>query len=212
MKTNSVTTQHFDFDGRGCSLIRWIHDAELHLSESEEGFAPLAGSIVGAQYLFETNEGAKESWVIFHRLQVIQIVPEEVHSYWHLNFAGENYKSSGVWEIEDSEWLKAFSPRHLVNHQHFVIEFYDDLVELICRELIFGSGKFDVERVAAQDNRFAYAYLRRAMAQEKLGNKEQAIEYYQKYINVCPNEDSTEYARRCIRFIRTGSADRRLPP
>lgn len=206
MKIKSVSTQYFDFNGRGCELVRWIHDAELNLPESQAGFAPLAGSIVGAQYLFETEETANESWIIFHRLQVIQIVPEEVHSYWHLNFAGGNRKNSGVWEIEDSEWIKTFSPQHLGNHKHFIIEFYDYLVELICRELIFGGGKFDIEEVVARDDRFAYAYLRRAIAQEKLGNKEQAVEYYQKYIDACPNGDSTDYARRCIKFIRTGSA------
>ena len=205
MKIKSVSTQYFDFDGRGCELVRWIRDSELHLSESQAGFAPLDGSIVGAQYLFGTDEAANESWVIFHGLQVIQIVPEEVHSYWHLNFAGDNHESSGVWKVEDSEWKKTFSPQHLGNHKHFIIEFYDELVELICRELIFGGGKFDIEQVVAQDNRFAYAYLRRAMSQQKLENKEQAIEYYQKYIDACPNGDSVDYARRCIKYIRTGS-------
>jgi hypothetical protein len=43
------------------------------------------------------------------------------------------------------------------------------------------------------------------MAQEKAGNKDQAIEYYQKYISACPSGDSTDSARRCLNFIRIGS-------
>jgi hypothetical protein len=207
MKIKSVSTQYFDFDGRGCELVRWIHDAELHLSDSQAGFAPLPGSIDGAQYLFESDESANESWVIFHRLQVLHIVPEEVHSYWHRDLAGDDYKNTGVWEVEDSEWRKSFNPRHLENQKHFIIEFYDELIELICGELIFGSGKFDVEQVVVRDSRFAYTYLRRAMAQENLGNRKKAVEYFQKYIEICPDGDSVEYARRCIESKSTGSAD-----
>ena len=205
MKAKTVPTQYFSFDGRGCELVRWIYDAELHLPDSQEGFAALPGDIHGAQYLFGNGEGENEAWVIFHGLQVAQFVPEEVHSHWHFNMVGEDHESSGVWEIEDSEWIKTFSPIHLGKHKHFIIEFYDELVELICRDLIFGDGKFDIEKVAAKDGRFAYAYLRRAMAQRKSGNNREAVEYFYRYIDICPDGDSVEYARRCIKFIQTGS-------
>jgi tetratricopeptide (TPR) repeat protein len=207
MKIESVLTPYFYFDGRGCSLARWIYDTELLLPDSQSGFAPLDGSIEGAQYFSQTDDGENESWIIFHGLQVIQIVPEEVHSYWHLNLIEENHESSGVWEVKESEWIKTFSPRHLGNHKHFIIEFYDELIELICRELIFGGGVFDIEKVVTKDYRFAYAYLRRAMAQKKSGNNQQAVEYFQKYIDICPNGISVSFARKSIKNMQTGSAN-----
>lgn len=207
MRAKITATEYFYFDGRGCSLLRWIHDAELHLPESQEGFSPLAGSIKGVQYLFETDVSTGEAWLIFYGLQVLQIVPEEVHSYWHREFADDNSHASGVWEVEDSEWIKSFAQRHLNNHQHYIVEFYDQIVEVICKDLIFGAGTFDIEKVLIQDSRFAYAYLRRAMSQNKLGNKEEAAEYFHKYIDSCPNGESVGFARRSINLIRTGSVE-----
>jgi hypothetical protein len=207
MRATPVVTKYFAFDGRGCSLLRWIHDAELHLPESQAGFSQLSGSIEGAQYLFETDVNADESWIIFGGLQVLKIVPEEVHSYWHREYAGDDTIISGIWVIEGSEWIKTFDQRHLNNHKHYIVEFYDEIVEMVCRDLIFGAGTFDIQRVVALDNRFAYAYLRRAMSQSTVGNKEEAVEYFQKYIDSCPNGESVGFARRSINLIRTGSVD-----
>ena len=204
MRIVAVDTPYFWHDGRGPMLVRWIKDDELLLPGSQAGRAPLAGSIEGVQYDADGPEG---NWVIFHGMQVIQIVPEEVHAGWHWNYLDDSGIKTGVWEVEDSEWLKTFHPRHLGCHKHYIVEFYDEIVELICRELIFGDGRFAIEKVVVVDSRFAYAYLRRAMSQEKLGNKAEAIEYYQKYIDMVPDEDKKDYARRCINFIRTGSVE-----
>lgn len=144
--------------------------------------------------------------MLFHGLQVIQIVPEEVHSYWHLNFILGD-KRSGVWEIEGSEWMKTFAQRHLAECKHFIIEFYDELMEVIFRALIFGVGRFDLDKVVTTDSRLGYAYLRRAIIQEKRGNFDEAVDDYQKYILSCPKSSSADYAQRCINFIRTGNVN-----
>lgn len=200
MQAKAFPTELFGFDGRGESLQRWIHDADLLFPEPEVSgaFAAPSGGIVGAQY-----DGG---WVLFHGLQVTQIVSEEVHSYWHLDFIFSDTKKSGVWEIDGSEWIKTFAQRHLAEHKHFIIEFYDEIVEVICRTLIFGADRFDLERVVATDNRLSYAYLRRATIQKKLGNFDEAVDDYQKYIQSLPDSSSAEYAQRCINFIRTGDA------
>ena len=201
MQAKVFPTDLFGFDGRGESLQHWIHDADILFPEPEVSgaFAAPSGGIVGAQY-----DGG---WVLFHGLQVIQIVPEEVHAYWHLNFILGDIKQSGVWEIEGSEWIKTFAQRHLAEHKHFIIEFYDELVEVICRTLIFGADRFDLEKIVATDNRLSYAYLRRADIQRKLGNFDEAVDDYQKYIQSCPESSSSDYAQRCVNFIRTGDAN-----
>src|SRR5262249_12633830 len=136
------------------------------------------------------------AWVVFHGLQVIQMVPEEVHSYWHI----ASYKPgtrSGVWEVVDSDWLASFNPRHLENHKHFVLEFYDDLVEVIATDLIFGHGEFSIDRVVAEDVRFAYAYLRRAQVREKAQQWSDAMADYRMYASLEANQSSAAYALRC---------------
>ena len=199
MQAKVFPTDLFGFDGRGDCLEHWIHDADILFPEPEVSDAFASGSIVGAQY-----DGG---WVLFHGLQVIQVVPEEVHSNWHLNFILGDTRKSGVWEIEGSEWMKTFDQRHLAEHKHFIIEFYDELVEVICRTLIFGTDRFDLAKVVATDNRLSYAYLRRATIQRKLGNFDEAIDDYQRYIQSCPDSSSAEYAQRCVNSIRTGDAN-----
>lgn len=142
---------------------------------------------------------------------MIQIVPEEVHSYWHLKYLQHQSDRSLVWEIEDSQWLASFDPRHLQDkgYKHYILVFNDELVEVICRDLIFGEGLFDINVVAANDVRFNRAYFRYAEAQEEAGNLQAAAEYYQKYIESDPHGEAVEYAQGCMECcleeMRTGA-------
>ena len=136
MKVIPVTTTYFGYDGRGPTLRRWIHDRDLVLPGSDGGRGQLPGRIKGAEY--------DSSWVVFRGMQVTQIVPEEVHSYWFFGLLPENSKRTGAYEVIDSAWKASFHPRHLASQRHFVLVFYDDLVEVLCRELVFGSGAFHI--------------------------------------------------------------------
>jgi len=100
--------------------------------------------------------------VIFFSLQVIQIVPEEVHSYWRCGYADNSQKSTGVWIINDSEWLASFNPRHLENYNHYLFEFYDEIVEVIIKEPIFGKGTFKIADVIDQEPRLNDAYIKKS--------------------------------------------------
>jgi len=107
MRAKAIESAYFSFDGRGPSLSQWIHDGELYLPESDTGFGSPPGSIVGAQYVLpdsQTETNQNEAGVLFEGMQVIQIVSEEVHSYWHREFSIVGALTTGVWEIEDSEY------------------------------------------------------------------------------------------------------------
>jgi tetratricopeptide (TPR) repeat protein len=80
-------------------------------------------------------------------------------------------------------------------------------VEVMSRDLILGVGRFNLDAVLATDSRLNYAYLRQAITQEKLGNRDESMDYYQRYINSNPDGSSLEYARRCLDFICTGKAE-----
>src|SRR5690348_2001427 len=137
MQTKPVITPFFSFDGRGPSLIRWIKDDESYLPGTYFKQRP-SGFLAGVNYAYgdTSPQGlwvTQKAWVFFWGLQIIQITPQEVHSYWHLDFTSQSKKSkpTGLWEITDSEWLRSFTQTHLPNHKHFILEFYDELVEVI---------------------------------------------------------------------------------
>lgn len=130
--------------GRGPELTSWIHSHELFFHDSHHGFSMDNGAIVGAR-----TENAS---VIFHGLQVIQIVPE---------------------------------------------------VELICRELLFSSGAFSLEPAIGRFPQLAYAYLRRAMSNEKIGRNADAILDYKRYISIATDRDALAYASRCLALLES---------
>lgn len=193
------------FGARGTELAHWIHGIDLRIPifTSKEEFALSSDeNIVGAHF----NSG----WVLFYGLQVIQIAPEEVHSHWQVEIYYKDKpfdpKQTNAWEIEDSEWLASFRPIHLSGHKHFVIDFYDETVEVICKDLIFGKGQFSIQKAINGDKRLASAYLRKADDELGLGNTREAIIYYQKYVEEGMNEQSIEYAKRSINFLLKGKS------
>src|SRR5262245_28930970 len=113
-----ITTPHFIFDGRGPSLHRWLHQSDRLFEGTFWKHAP--DSIIGAEYSRYTSDSpgpgpwrtveardpaiADRAWVVFAGLQVVQFVPEEVHSYWHLDAATQTVRT-GVWEVQDSAWI-----------------------------------------------------------------------------------------------------------
>lgn len=181
--------------GRGPELMSWIHSHELLFHDSHHGFSMDNGAIVGAR--------TENSWVVFHGLQVIQVVLEEVHSYWHIGNNNCEPSDSCIFLISNSEWLASFNPRHLQGHSHFVIHFYDDVVELICKELLFSSGTFSLELAIGNFPQLAYAYLRRAMSNEKIGRNADAILDYKRYIAIATDRDAIAYASRCLAYLES---------
>ncbi|MGV3624611.1 MAG: hypothetical protein ACO1OB_27575 [Archangium sp.] len=104
--------------------------------------------------------------------------------------------------IENSAWLASFDQRHLSGHSHVVLEFYDDVVEVICRELVFGAGEFELNRALATEPRFGSAYFTLALEQEKRGEVHNAIATWEKYLACAPHVNSTDYASRALESLR----------
>jgi len=201
MQALPIRTPHFSFDGRGPTLRRWLHDADLYLPDSSEGFAAHEGATVGAVYdTFDAASGGTHH-VVFHGLQVLQVVPEEVHSYWHRELCPEQ-RGVGVFRIDGSAWHASFAQRHIREHGHFILEWYDDVIEVICRDLIFGAGDFEISRVLPYEPRLGYAYFRHALAQEKLGNTSAAIGSWERYIACAPHVNAVAYAEGRLAELR----------
>lgn len=189
-----VAPEEWD-DARGPSLVRWLTDNDLRFPGLGNAYAPPTGSVAGGV--------SYDHWVIFLGLQVIQIVPDEVHSAWHHAFMNGQDELGSVWQVIDSEWRKSFHTRHLGQHHHFIIRFYDEVIEVICRELIFGLAPFDLATAIEANPKLAYAYLQLAISQQKEGERERAISNFEKYLAFEPDEQSAQYARRCVQGLRS---------
>ncbi len=184
----------FRVGSRGPELQSWLHDTDLVFPSHHKGFGAPPGGIVGAR--------VSGGWVIWHGLQVVKVIPEEVHSYWHGALPATGPKESNVWLIEESDWLGSFNPRHLSECHHFVLEFYDHVVEVVTEALIFGAGRFRLEEAIAQDGRLGYAHLRRALSLEKEGKLQDAEVEFVAYLATDPPESSRKYAKRCLKSLR----------
>ena len=198
MKAEPIATPYFGFDGRGPTLIRWLNNSDLLFPGTFWSDTP--DGIQGAEYGLQGTPGrgsgpwtsvevtdptsAEHAWVVFNGLQVIQVVPHEVHTYWHRKCASGQHEKTGVWEVFESDWLKSFAQGHLAKSRHFILEFYDDLVEVVADDLIFGTGRFKIEHVVEHDARFVFAFLRRAQCSEKRKDIEGAVRDYRKYASV----------------------------
>jgi hypothetical protein len=179
---------------RGPELVRWLTDEDLRFPDLGDAYGPPNGRIVGA-----LSHG---HWVIFHGLQVIQIVPDEVHSAWHYDFMRKPHPLGSAWRIIDSRWRASFDPQHLADHSHFIIRFYDDVVELICRDLLFGPAPFDLTAAINCQPKLAYSYLQLAVSLEKRGDQPGALANYEKYLHLEPDPRTIDYARRSIERLR----------
>ena len=143
MRLVPYSTDHFGFDGRGPEIHRFIRDCDT----LKEGAFPERrkppGKIIGVEYFWFKRPELQ--WVIFRKMQVIQIVPEEVCSYWFVPYVQEGTKGNGIYMVKDSAWLQSFSQRHLGSCNHYIFQFYDDIIEIIAEDLTFGKGPFRTE-------------------------------------------------------------------
>ena len=181
----------FSYGARGPDLKRWLHFSDLLFSPVG---ADSPDEIVGAQ--------VGEGWVVLDKVQVVQVTSEEAHSFWHRRLPPTESEPSNVWRIDESDWLKSFKPRHLGLCHHYVLEFYDHVLEAVAEALIFGPGAFELEEAISHDGRLGYAYLHRAMRLEKEGRSREAESSYVAYLATDPSEGSPGYAERCLEHLR----------
>lgn len=81
--------------------------------------------------------------VHFVRPQAFMFTPEEVIPYGSSRVAdGSNHRPAAAFDLGRSEWLLSFSQRHLSRCRHFQLLFYDELLDVICEGLEFGSGPY----------------------------------------------------------------------
>lgn len=155
-------------------LRRWLWPADLTFADSGHHESPLPRpvGIVG-----------ESGWVIFHRLQVLLEVPDEVHSGWHRGLIADVDSLNTAWLVEGSDWIQTFDPKHLGRCSHYVVEHWDFVLEVICENLLYAASPvFDLERAIELHSCLADAYFWRALQAEKRGDVTMAREDLQRVL------------------------------
>ena len=81
--------------------------------------------------------------LIIHKGQVHQYTPEEVYSYSRDGVQwGPSINQAAVVDLGRSDWLLAFSQRHLGNCKHYRIMFYDEFLDVICENITAAAGPY----------------------------------------------------------------------
>lgn len=180
-------------DVRGPDLVRWITDEDLRFSVIGGSYASAKGSINGAL--------THDYWVLFFQPQVIQVVPDEVHSGWYYEYK-DDAEYGSAWKILNSEWLKSFRSRHLTGYSHFLIRFYDEVLEVVCKDVVFGQTPFSLPQAIEEHPKFCAPYLQLASYYMDAGEANLAIENFEKYLSLKPDSENIEFAKNSLAILK----------
>lgn len=126
MKTESLLENEFHHDGRGPELQRviWTHEGVI---------------LKGFEYY--NPEDVYEEKNIKHLelvgIETYSMAGEEVHG----NILATGDSKASIFKVLNSPWLKQFNPAHLEECSHYQIMFYDEIYDVICKEIKAGKGR-----------------------------------------------------------------------
>ena len=117
---------HHGDGGRGPELQRvvWAYEGKI---------------LQGFEY-YNHEDTYKEEYVKHLDLvgvEAYSMAIEEVHG----NILGTEKSKASIFRIESSPWLKQHNPDHLDGCSHYQIIFYDEIYDVICKEIKAGNGR-----------------------------------------------------------------------
>ncbi|MEN6306522.1 MAG: DUF4372 domain-containing protein [Anaerohalosphaeraceae bacterium] len=62
---------------------------------------------------------------------------EEVHG----EILATRNSNAAIFKVIDSPWIEKFNPRHLGECSHYQIMFYDEIYDVICKDIKMGRGR-----------------------------------------------------------------------
>ena len=127
MRINPILENDFYHDGRGPELqkVRW----------------KLNGVLVGFEYFNPDDEYNPNNLkhVALEGVEAYSMASDEVHG----NILATGDSKAAIFEVIDSEWLASFNQAHLAECSHYQIMFYDEIYDVICKEINVGTGQLN---------------------------------------------------------------------
>ena len=125
MKVIPILEKEFYHDGRGPELqkVRWGQNGVV---------------LKGFEYYNpdDTYEEENLKHLKLIGIQVFSMTTEEVHA----NILANGKTNAAIFEVKESKWLASFFPTHLSKCKHYQIMFYDEIYDIICEQVIAGTG------------------------------------------------------------------------
>lgn len=122
----------FFHDGRGSTL------REVHL-------APNSAHLEAIDFIPPDTETSPAP--VFHlrfvKAQAYMFTPEEVENYAASELNWRETNMGALVCVGRSDWLKSFSQRHLDKCEHYRAMFYDEILDVICEDVLVVPGQFE---------------------------------------------------------------------
>ena len=126
MKTATLLENEFHHDGRGPELQRVVWAYEGKLLRGFEYYNPE-----------DIYKGKNIKHLELIGVEAYSMAGEEVHG----DILATGDSKASIFRIENSSWLKQFNPAHLEECSHYQIMFYDEIYDVICKEIKAGKGR-----------------------------------------------------------------------
>lgn len=126
MNTQPVLETHFYHDGRGPELQRVV-------------WGYRGAQLQGFTY-YNPDDSYDEEHLKHLRLEKVEaymMASEEVHP--KILYSGDS--RAAIVRVINSAWLSQFDTPHVRDCQHYQISFYDEIYDVICKEIIPGVGE-----------------------------------------------------------------------
>lgn len=118
----------FYHDGRGPELqkVRWKSNGVI---------------LVGFEYFNPDDEYIPDNLkhLILDSVEAYSMSSDEVHG----NILATGDSKAAIFEVKDSEWLASFNQAHLSECKHYQIMFYDEIYDVICKQITVGMGQLN---------------------------------------------------------------------
>ena len=124
-KTTPVLEKDFYHEGRGPELqkVYWAN-----------GGSTLVGfSYYNPDDVYD-NENLKH--LRLEKVEAFMMAGEEVHP--EILYSGKS--KAAIVKVNDSKWLRQFKSPHVSDCSHFQVSFYDEIFDIICKEIVAGKG------------------------------------------------------------------------
>lgn len=128
MTIDPVLENDFYHDGRGPELqkVRWKSNGVV---------------LVGFEYFTPDDEYTSDNLkhLTLDSVEAYSMSSNEVHG----NILATGDSKAAIFEVKDSEWLASFNQAHLSECKHYQIMFYDEIYDVICKQIIVGMGQLN---------------------------------------------------------------------
>lgn len=132
METTTLLESEFHHNGRGPELQRvvWAFDGKI---------------LQGFEYYNPEDTYEEESikHLVLVGVEAYSMAVEEVHN----NILATRESKASAFRIESSPWLKQYNPAHIEECSHYQIIFYDEIYDVICKEIKAGKGRLSTGEV-----------------------------------------------------------------